>query len=152
MGGSIPVIWSYYCEFLPAQHRGRMLSVIATFWMIGTLIFSGSLSVSWVERVEQDGNTGLGWVILPTGWYAEGLAGFGRFRIWRLFIAVSTLLCLSASAAVALLPESPKFLLEVGPWTRSLLPFPLPGLNIEERPQEGGPGNSGSHLRPEYGE
>lgn len=50
--------------------------------------------------------------MLPTGWWAP-LAGYGHFRVWRLFVAAATLASLSSALSMWLLPESPQFLLEV---------------------------------------
>ena len=36
VGGSIPVVWSYYAEFQPSSRRGAALSVLASFWRWGT--------------------------------------------------------------------------------------------------------------------
>lgn len=41
VGGSIPVIFSYYTEFLPKYRRGAMISALATFWMGGNIIAAG---------------------------------------------------------------------------------------------------------------
>lgn len=35
LGGSGPVIWSYFAEFQPKAKRGSMLSFMAAFWTIG---------------------------------------------------------------------------------------------------------------------
>eukprot|EP01136_Pigoraptor_vietnamica_P020893 Opistho-1_new@70411 len=48
VGGSIPVVFSYFCEFLPKNSRGRYMSVIASCWMIGAI-----LTAAWA------------WAILP---------------------------------------------------------------------------------------
>ena len=42
IGGSIPVTWSYFAEYQPKSVRGKMLSIIATFWMIGNVIVAGN--------------------------------------------------------------------------------------------------------------
>ena len=41
VGGSIPVIFSYFTEFLPKYRRGTMISALATFWMMGNIIAAG---------------------------------------------------------------------------------------------------------------
>lgn len=50
LGGSGPVIWSYFAEFQPKSRRGSMLSFMAAFWTIGNLFVAG-----------------LAWVIIPSG-------------------------------------------------------------------------------------
>ena len=42
VGGSIPVVWTYYAEFQPSSRRGAALSILASFWMIGNLTVAGS--------------------------------------------------------------------------------------------------------------
>lgn len=50
LGGSGPVIWSYFAEFQPKSKRGSMLSFMAAFWTLGNLFVAG-----------------LAWVIIPAG-------------------------------------------------------------------------------------
>lgn len=52
LGGSGPVIWSYFAEFQPKSRRGSMLSFMAAFWTIGNLFVAG-----------------LAWIIIPSGEY-----------------------------------------------------------------------------------
>jgi len=47
VGGSIPVIFSYFTEFLPKHRRGAMISALATFWMMGNIIAAGGSFMSW---------------------------------------------------------------------------------------------------------
>ena len=35
------MIFSYYVEFQPKQRRGSMISLLATFWMSGSIICAG---------------------------------------------------------------------------------------------------------------
>lgn len=50
LGGSGPVIWSYFAEFQPKAKRGSMLSFMAAFWTFGNLFVAG-----------------LAWLIIPSG-------------------------------------------------------------------------------------
>ena len=85
VGGSIPLVWTYFAEFQPSRRRGGALSLLATFWMVGNVTVAG-----------------LAWAIIPhqLSWAS-----------WRWF----TLACAGPSLLVCLvfilLPESPKFLL-----------------------------------------
>ena len=65
VGGSIPVVWTYYAEFQPSSRRGGALSVLASFWMIGNLTVAG-----------------LAWIIIPQqiGWADP--EGF-QYNSWR---------------------------------------------------------------------
>lgn len=95
LGGSGPVIWSYFAEFQPKVKRGSMLSSMAAFWTLGNLFVAG-----------------LAWLVIPTdiGFTSESF----KYNSWRIFL----LLCSFPSFVVALLlfmlPESPKFLLMRG--------------------------------------
>lgn len=35
VGGSIPVVFAYFSEFVPVHNRGKMITALASFWMIG---------------------------------------------------------------------------------------------------------------------
>ena len=85
MGGSIPLVWTYFAEFQPSTKRGGALSLLASFWMIGNITVAG-----------------LAWAIIPhqLSWDS-----------WRVFTVVSAGPSLLISLALLLLPESPKFLL-----------------------------------------
>jgi VNT family MFS transporter (synaptic vesicle glycoprotein 2) len=45
IGGSVPIVFSLGAEFFPTEVRGRHLSVIASFWMVGALFTAGA---AWV--------------------------------------------------------------------------------------------------------
>jgi len=96
VGGSIPVVWTYYAEFQPSCRRGGALSVLASFWMVG------NVSVAL-----------LAWAIIPQeiGWTDR--EGF-LYNSWRIFVAVSALPSFLVSAALVFMPESPRFLLSKG--------------------------------------
>eukprot|EP00092_Neocalanus_flemingeri_P039522 GFUD01043036.1.p1 GENE.GFUD01043036.1~~GFUD01043036.1.p1 ORF type:complete len:573 (+),score=163.98 GFUD01043036.1:56-1774(+) len=93
VGGSIPVVWTYYGEFQPSSRRGAALSVLASFWMVGNITVAG-----------------LAWAIIPheIGWTDP--ASF-QYNSWRIFVAVSALPSLLVSIALVFMPESPQFLL-----------------------------------------
>ncbi|KAK6178546.1 hypothetical protein SNE40_013313 [Patella caerulea] len=96
VGGSIPVIFTYFVEFQPKNKRGSMISLLATFWMGGNILAAG-----------------LAWLVIPH----EGLGYFSptfRYNSWRIFIALCTIPSLSSAAMFVLMPESPKFLLRKG--------------------------------------
>ena len=44
VGGSMPVIFTYFCEFQPKHKRGSMISLLATFWMTGNIVAAGEQS------------------------------------------------------------------------------------------------------------
>ena len=93
VGGSIPVVWTYFAEFQPSSRRGSVLSVLASFWMIGNLSVAG-----------------LAWLIIPRqlGWTDPDQF---LYNSWRIFVAASALPSLMVTVGLMFLPESPKYLL-----------------------------------------
>jgi len=43
VGGSLPVIFSYFSEFQAKNRRGLVVSLLASFWMCGTIVAAGQL-------------------------------------------------------------------------------------------------------------
>lgn len=95
LGGSGPVIWSYFAEFQPKKKRGAMLSFMAAFWTLGNLFVAG-----------------LAWVIIPSG--IGVTTGAFIYNSWRIFLLVMSLPSFVVAALLFLLPESPKFLISTG--------------------------------------
>ncbi|XP_054475419.1 synaptic vesicle glycoprotein 2B [Anoplopoma fimbria] len=97
VGGSIPVIFSYFSEFMPRLRRGAMISALATFWMAGNILAAG-----------------LAWLVIPRTW-AHFSLGTLDFQSWRLFVVLCSVPSLTSAILFRLLmPESPKFLMEAG--------------------------------------
>lgn len=97
VGGSIPVIFSYFSEFMPRRRRGAMISALATFWMAGNILAAG-----------------LAWLVIPRTW-THFLLGALDFQSWRLFVVLCSVPSISSAVIFKLLmPESPKFLMEAG--------------------------------------
>ncbi|KAG0415391.1 hypothetical protein HPB47_007436, partial [Ixodes persulcatus] len=95
VGGSIPIVFTYYSEFLLKKHRGRNLCWLLLFWAIGGVFVSVTA-----------------WGLIPrTG---TTLLGLGRlhFSSWRVFLLVCSLPSIVSVVGLAFLPESPRFLLE----------------------------------------
>lgn len=96
VGGSIPVIFSYFSEFMPRLKRGAMISALATFWMAGNILAAG-----------------LAWLVIPREWKFS-LNGL-EFQSWRLFVVLCSVPSITSALLFKLLmPESPKFLMEAG--------------------------------------
>ncbi|GBP07641.1 Synaptic vesicle glycoprotein 2B [Eumeta japonica] len=95
LGGSGPVIWSYFAEFQPKNKRGAMLSFMAAFWTLGNLFVAG-----------------LAWIIIPSG--IGGETGGFVYNSWRIFLLVMSLPSFLVALLLFLLPESPKFLISQG--------------------------------------
>ena len=96
VGGSIPLVWSYFAEFQPARKRGQQLSALATFWMIGNITVAG-----------------IAWAIIPSDIGLNPAEGF-KYNSWRIFVAICGLPAFLVTIALYFLPESPKFLLSKG--------------------------------------
>lgn len=62
IGGSIPIVFSYYSEFLAQEKRGEHLSWLCMFWMIGGIYASA-----------------MAWAIIPH--YGESWRTGGKERI-----------------------------------------------------------------------
>nr|XP_002740892.1 PREDICTED: synaptic vesicle glycoprotein 2C-like [Saccoglossus kowalevskii] len=105
IGGSIPVTFSYYGEFVPKETRGGHVSWLQMFYVIGGLFASG-----------------MGLAILPTNvltfitistmttesYYED------RFSTWRIFILVCAIPCiLTVILLLGFMSESPRFLVRV---------------------------------------
>uniref|UniRef100_A0AAY4DKR4 Major facilitator superfamily (MFS) profile domain-containing protein n=1 Tax=Denticeps clupeoides TaxID=299321 RepID=A0AAY4DKR4_9TELE len=97
VGGSMPVIFSYFSEFQPHLKRGAMISALATFWMAGNILAAG-----------------LAWLIIPNTSTRFQLGSLD-FQSWRLFVVLCSVPSLSSALIFKLvMPESPKFLMETG--------------------------------------
>ena len=96
VGGSIPVIFTYFIEFLPTSQRGAYMVYLAWFWMVGAIFTAG-----------------LAWMVIPLD-MTNATFIIHPFHSWRLF----TILCAAPSLACAIMlffcPESPRFLLTIG--------------------------------------
>lgn len=104
LGGSGPVIWSYFAEFQPKAKRGSMLSFMAAFWTIGNLLVAG-----------------LAWLIIPTniGIHTPAFT----YNSWRIFLMVCSIPSFIVAGLLLYLPESPKFLLSQGKFDEALAIF-----------------------------
>ncbi|MCI4383285.1 hypothetical protein PGIGA_G00024620 [Pangasianodon gigas] len=93
MGGSIPIVYTYFAEFLQMDKRGEHLSWLCLFWMLGGLYASFSA-----------------WGIIHH--YGFSMGTEFHFRSWRVFVLVCFLPAVAALTGLAFMPESPRYLLE----------------------------------------
>ncbi len=84
VGGTLPVDYSIFAEYLPAEKRGRYLVLLESFWALGTIVAAG-----------------LAWLIVP-------------HLGWRWLLAVSALPGLIVFWIRRHVPESPRYLLVSG--------------------------------------
>ncbi|KAG4065741.1 hypothetical protein HA402_012419 [Bradysia odoriphaga] len=95
LGGSGPVIWSYFAEFQPKSKRGSMLSFMAAFWTFGNLIVAG-----------------MAWLIIPLNIGVH--TPYFVYNSWRIFLVICSLPSFVVAILLVYLPESPKFLIMKG--------------------------------------
>ena len=84
VGGTLPVDYSIFAEYLPSKKRGRYLVLLESFWAIGTIIAAG-----------------LAWLVVPT---------LG----WRWLLAISAIPGVIIFFFRRNVPESPRYLLVKG--------------------------------------
>lgn len=104
LGGSGPVIWSYFAEFQPKSKRGSMLSFMAAFWTLGNLFVAS-----------------LAWLIIPTDIGYKSPAFL--YNSWRIFLLICSFPSFIVAGLLLFLPESPKFLLSRGRTEEALCIF-----------------------------
>ncbi|KAM8735879.1 synaptic vesicle glycoprotein 2A isoform 2-T3 [Acanthopagrus schlegelii] len=97
IGGSIPIVFSYYSEFLAQEKRGEHLSWLCMFWMIGGIYASA-----------------MAWAIIPHYGWSFQMGSAYQFHSWRVFVLVCALPSVAAISALTTMPESPRFFLENG--------------------------------------
>lgn len=91
IGASVPAVFTLGSEIFPQKQTGEQLSVIASFWMVGS-IFVGLVA----------------WILLGEDFNGQR---FYPHATWRLFSAVCALpALLSFIVSWIVLPESPKYL------------------------------------------
>ncbi|KAK3533716.1 hypothetical protein QTP70_023968 [Hemibagrus guttatus] len=95
IGGSIPIVYTYFAEFLHMDKRGEHLSWLCLFWMLGGLYASFSA-----------------WGIIPHYGWGFSMGTEFQFHSWRVFVLVCFLPAVAALAGLVFMPESPRYLLE----------------------------------------
>lgn len=119
IGGSIPVLFSYFSEFVPPASRGKMISIVAAFWMVGQIIVSALalaiMSPSVCDRDSSDERSRtqvcLEQDLLPCG--RDELFG-AEVPSWRLFLAATSVPVVICTILAIFIPESPRWLFENG--------------------------------------
>jgi putative MFS transporter len=87
VGGTLPVDYSIFGEYLPSKNRGRHLVILESFWALGTIVAAG-----------------LAWIIVPQ------LPNVG----WRILLAASAVPGLIVFFIRRSIPESPRNLMARG--------------------------------------
>ncbi|XP_077173776.1 synaptic vesicle glycoprotein 2B [Paroedura picta] len=97
IGGTLPIVFAYFSEFLSREKRGEHLSWLCMFWMIGGLYASV-----------------MAWSIIPHYGWGFSMGTNYHFHSWRVFVVICSLPCIASLVALKFMPESPRFLLEIG--------------------------------------
>ncbi|XP_077012306.1 synaptic vesicle glycoprotein 2A isoform X3 [Tamandua tetradactyla] len=97
IGGSIPIVFSYFSEFLAQEKRGEHLSWLCMFWMIGG-VYAAAMA----------------WAIIPHYGWSFQMGSAYQFHSWRVFVLVCAFPSVFAIGALTTQPESPRFFLESG--------------------------------------
>lgn len=84
VGGTLPVGYSIFSEYLPVEKRGQRLVILESFWALGVIVAAG-----------------LAWLIVPS---------LG----WRWLLAISAIPGLIIFVIRRNVPESPRYLLSKG--------------------------------------
>lgn len=101
IGGSIPTVFTIGAEIFPSVVRGELLTVVASFWMVGS-IFVGLTA----------------WLMLGDDFSGQRISPALN---WRHFAMVCSIPAAVAFLMVALLvPESPRFLVSRGELKRAM--------------------------------
>ena len=97
VGGSFPVVFSYYSEFFSRKSRGPFVIILAAFWILGSLF---AALMAWI-------------VIGQFHDSAHGNVGAMTMESWRIYVIICTFPCLSSALSLIFFPESPSFLFAV---------------------------------------
>uniref|UniRef100_A0A3P8UEP4 Synaptic vesicle glycoprotein 2Bb n=1 Tax=Cynoglossus semilaevis TaxID=244447 RepID=A0A3P8UEP4_CYNSE len=95
IGGTVPIVYTYFSEFLQMDKRGEHLSWLCMFWMIGGIYASFTA-----------------WGIIPRYGWGFSMGSEIQFHSWRVFILVAALPAVTSLIGLTFMPESPRFLLE----------------------------------------
>ena len=89
------MIMPYTSEFVYSRYRGPYLSTLSVFWMIGGLLCGGAA-----------------WLLLPLKITGVSIGAI-TLHSWRVFLILSAIPSLLGALMYIVMPESPRFLLEV---------------------------------------
>uniref|UniRef100_UPI00358F7B2D synaptic vesicle glycoprotein 2C-like n=1 Tax=Myxine glutinosa TaxID=7769 RepID=UPI00358F7B2D len=97
IGGTAPIAFPYFAEFLSRDKRGEHLSWLCMFGMIGGIYASA-----------------LAWAIIPHYGWSFSMGSAYQFHSWRVFVITCALPAMASIVAITFMPESPRFLLQMG--------------------------------------
>ncbi|XP_071479724.1 synaptic vesicle glycoprotein 2C-like [Diadema antillarum] len=97
VGGSMPVIFTYFSEFQMDKNRGAMVSALSTFWMLGNILTAA-----------------LAWAVIPREHLGYHNPHGFSYESWRIFVALCCIPAATSMVTFLFLPKSPMYLLEKG--------------------------------------
>jgi len=97
LGGSLPILITYFSEFIPRASRVKFLCALLACWAFG------GIYVPIMARC-----------ILPNTGVMVVLDGQEHFSMWHIFLIVCAIPTVLAVIGLLLLPESPRILLAIG--------------------------------------
>lgn len=92
VGGAIPVVFTLFIEYLPADKRQVWTILMSMTWMIGAVMAAG-----------------LAWIVIPSD-VSFGHIGEMEFKSWRVFILFAAMPSLISVILLQLMDDSPRFL------------------------------------------
>jgi MFS family permease len=107
VGATVPPLFSLASELSPPATRGVGVTMVASFWMVGSM---------YVAIV--------GWILLgrPDETDSSAAAASNSIALWRVFaVACALPSCLASLVVRASVPESPRFLLLQGQYDHALV-------------------------------
>ncbi|CAG0915845.1 unnamed protein product [Notodromas monacha] len=95
VGAALPVNMPYFAEFQPSKVRGRMVTFLASFFLVGNVIAAA-----------------FAWSVIPSS--IVMYLGTFKYAPWRLFVALCGIPSALAGCLVLYFPESPRYLMTEG--------------------------------------
>ena len=96
VGGSLPVVFSYFSEYFTPRKKGPLIIVLASFWMLGQ-VYTALLA----------------WGLLNNPCAIDAQLGSLTLRSWRVFVMLCTVPAITSAVCFIFLPESPSWLYQV---------------------------------------
>ena len=82
VGGSLPVAFSYFCEFFSKKSRGPFVIILAGFWTFGS-VFAAVMALSIIEHTSV--HIGFGEHLLNHTYLIQSEASFVLAEPFRIF-------------------------------------------------------------------
>lgn len=96
VGGTVTCLFTLCVEHLPARARGRYVSILCSFWMVGSIFAAG-----------------LAWLVLaPVSANSSAKSASSSWRTFAFIAALPSLMCLALTFIY--IPESPRYLMARG--------------------------------------